>query len=125
MKIMGVAISAAVLNPIIKRSNPELSFALVIAASAVIMYMLSDTAGQVINEVKSLYGAVKGAEDYIGRILKITLIAWASEYGSALISDGGETALAKKIELSGKLIILTFALPVIAGLYKSVLGLIG
>ena len=124
LKIMGVAICAAILDPLIKKNNPELSAALVIAASIVILYMLSDTASQVIKSLKSLYDEVSGMEEYMSVILKVTGIAWVCEYGSSLLSDCGEAALGKKIELSGKLIILTLAIPVIKILYKSVIGLI-
>lgn len=124
IKIMGVALCGAMLNPLIKRNNPELSYALMLAVSAVIIYMLSDTLSLALSEIKSIFGAVPGAEDYLGRILKVTGIALISEYGAALVTDGGETALGRKIELAGKLIILTVALPVIKSLYQSISGLI-
>lgn len=124
VKIVGVALLGAILNPIIKKNNPELSYALVLASAAVIMYMLSDTLSVALKEIKSIFGAVSGGDDYLGRVLKVTGIALISEYGAALVTDGGETALGKKIELSGKLIILTVALPVIKSLYQSITGLI-
>jgi len=49
-------------------------------------------------------------------ILKIIGIAYIAEFGAEVCKDAGEGAIASKIELAGKVIIIVLAAPIITSL---------
>jgi stage III sporulation protein AD len=58
---------------------------------------------------------------YFTSVLKITGIAYISEFGAEICRDAGEGAIASKIEMAGKVIIIALAIPVITSLIDLVL----
>ncbi|GGE46583.1 hypothetical protein GCM10011391_26730 [Pullulanibacillus camelliae] len=61
---------------------------------------------------------------YMTTILKIIGIAYIAEFGVQIARDAGQGALASKIELAGKILILVMAIPIIMAIIKTILGLI-
>ena len=57
---------------------------------------------------------------YIGVVLKIMGIAYISQFASELCRDAGEGAIASKIEVAGKIIIMTISMPIIYSLLEVV-----
>lgn len=49
-------------------------------------------------------------------MIKIVGIAYIAEFGSEICKDAGQSAIATKIELAGKVIIAALAFPIIASL---------
>jgi stage III sporulation protein AD len=53
---------------------------------------------------------------YFATVLKITGIAYIAEFGAEICNDAGESAIASKIELAGKVIITVLAVPIITSM---------
>ena len=58
---------------------------------------------------------------YFTAVLKITGIAYITEFGAEICRDAGEGAIAAKVEMAGKVIIVALAIPVISSLIDLVL----
>ena len=50
---------------------------------------------------------------YLHMVIKIIGVAYLSQFASELCRDAGEGSMASKIELAGKVMILTLSMPVI------------
>jgi stage III sporulation protein AD len=61
---------------------------------------------------------------YISVILKIVGIAYVAEFGAQLCVDAGESAIASKIELSAKVIIMFMASPILMALLNSIFSML-
>ncbi|CUB37578.1 Stage III sporulation protein AC/AD protein family protein [Bacillus amyloliquefaciens] len=61
---------------------------------------------------------------YVETILKIIGIAYIAEFGAQLTKDAGQGAIASKIELAGKILILVMAVPILTVIIETILGLI-
>ncbi|MBE7021001.1 MAG: hypothetical protein E7411_06190 [Ruminococcaceae bacterium] len=121
IKIIGVCTIAVFLSLLIKKNHPEYSLAITMCAASVVfafLFTALKTALDSVNELMVLSGLDTG---YVSLILKIMGIAYLSEYISALFYDAGESAMGKKVELSGKVIILVISLPVIKRLTELIL----
>ena len=53
---------------------------------------------------------------YLGVLLKIIGIAYIAQFGVQLCKDAGESAAAAKVELGGRILILSAALPAAVGM---------
>ena len=63
-------------------------------------------------------------KEFIVILLKITGIAYLSEFGANVCRDSGETAIASKVELAGKILIIGLSIPILVTLMETLLGLI-
>lgn len=61
---------------------------------------------------------------YISTILKIIGIAYIAEFASHISKDAGQGALAAKVELAGKILILAMAIPILTVLIETVINLV-
>ena len=57
-------------------------------------------------------------------LLKITGIAFLTEFAVSISKDSGETAIANKIDLGGKVLIIVISIPIITALLETVLKII-
>lgn len=61
---------------------------------------------------------------YVETILKIIGIAYIAEFAIQITKDAGQGAIASKIELAGKIIILTMAIPILTLLIETIIQFI-
>jgi stage III sporulation protein AD len=61
---------------------------------------------------------------YVQTILKIIGIAYIAEFGAQIAKDAGQGAMASKIELAGKVLIMIMAIPIISVIIETVIGLL-
>ena len=61
---------------------------------------------------------------YVKTILKIIGIAYIAEFASHSSKDAGQGAMAAKVELAGKILILAMAIPILTVLIETVLNLV-
>lgn len=61
---------------------------------------------------------------YVETILKIIGIAYIAEFAAQITKDAGQGAMASKIELAGKILILAMAIPILTVLIETIIQLI-
>lgn len=61
---------------------------------------------------------------YVETILKIIGIAYIAEFAAQITKDAGQGAIASKIELAGKILILAMAIPILSVLIETIIKLI-
>lgn len=61
---------------------------------------------------------------YVETIMKIIGIAYIAEFAAQITKDAGQGAIASKIELAGKILILAMAIPILTVLIETILQLI-
>jgi stage III sporulation protein AD len=61
---------------------------------------------------------------FLQTILKIIGIAYIAEFGAQIVRDAGQEAIASKIELAGKILIMVLAIPIITVIVETVLNLL-
>lgn len=61
---------------------------------------------------------------YVETILKIIGIAYIAEFAAQITKDAGQGAIASKIELAGKILILAMAIPILTVLIETIIQLI-
>jgi stage III sporulation protein AD len=97
---------------------------LVVFVGCVIFLFLVDQVYEIIRMVERI--AINASVNliYVETILKIIGIAYIAEFGAQITKDAGQGAIASKIELGGKILILTMAIPILTVIIETVLGMI-
>lgn len=61
---------------------------------------------------------------YVETILKIIGIAYIAEFAAQITKDAGQGAIASKIELAGKILILAMAIPILTVLIETIIQMV-
>ncbi|MGQ9531261.1 MAG: stage III sporulation protein AD [Desulfotomaculales bacterium] len=124
VQIVGLALVAAVLVVVLRPLRPELALLLSVAAGVVLFLLVVDKVAAVVGVMQELAGRAGVNALYLGLILKIVGIAYIAEFGAQVCRDAGEGALAAKVELAGKVLVLVLAVPVLVAVLDTLLALL-
>lgn len=121
IKIIGIGITALTIIIILKQYKPEFAvYTSIIAGIAILLLSLSQMTG-VINLLKEISSRANISSEFLGIILKITGIAILTEFAVSICQDSGETAIANKIDIGGKIVIISMSIPIISSLLETIL----
>lgn len=120
-KIVSFGLVAVFLFLLFKDKRSDLSVLIALIGSIIIFLFILDKISMIFRFMQEI--AVKANIDtvYLNIVLKIIGIAFVSSLGSEVCKDAGANTIANKIELSGKILILTLAIPILMSLLDSIL----
>lgn len=123
-KIVAIGILICVVTLILKQIKPELSVTVVIAGSVILItYALSyfSTVFKVFGTIVNKTGIDQGLFTIL---LKLIGVGYLVEFGASICEDTGNTSIANKIVLCGKITIFVMAMPIITSLFQLILDLL-
>ena len=124
VKIIGVGLTATIIIIILKQYKPEFAIYASIIAGTIILFMVMDKLSAVVNIIKNLVNKTETGSTFIGILLKITGIAILTEFAVSICKDSGEAAIANKIDLAGKIIIISISIPIITALLELIINIL-
>jgi stage III sporulation protein AD len=124
LQIVGIGIIAALLAVIIKQQRPDMALLVSLAAGAFIFVMVLGNVKSVVAGIEQMANKANLNTIYLTTVLKVVGIAYIAEFGSQICSDAGEKAIASKIELGGKILIMVLALPILTALMEIILKIL-
>ena len=124
LKIVALAMAGVILAAMLRQHSGEYGIYAALAAGILILLYLSGYLQEAVRLLKSMADQTGLGSGSIGILLKVMGIAYVTEFSSQLCKDAGYSALAMKVELAGKLMILVTALPVFTSLADLVLSLL-
>lgn len=124
IKIIGVGLIALILIIILKQYKPEFVIYVSLIAGAIILTMTFSKVSGIIELINSLSSKVSIHQEFITLLIKITGIAILTEFAVSICKDTGETAIASKIDMGGKVMMVSMSIPIIAGLLETILKIL-
>ncbi len=118
LRFAGLGVTAAVLALMIRGTHPAMALNIGIAAGILLfLAALGPLRGIVgfVEDMANRYGIDAG---YIGVVLKVIGVAYIAEFAVQICKDAGENAVAGKVELGGKVLMLSLSLPVMGALLE-------
>jgi stage III sporulation protein AD len=124
IQIVGLGLIVTILSLIIKEQKPMFAFLLATFTGVLIFLLLIGKISSVIRVLEDL--ALKSNINmvFLKTILKIIGIAYIAEFGAQIVRDAGQESIASKIELSGKILIMVMAIPIITVIIETVVKLL-
>lgn len=86
----------------------------------ILIFSVSQISG-LINLLKDISNKANVNSQFLGIILKITGIAILTEFAVSICQDSGESSIANKVDIGGKVMIITLSLPIISSLLETIL----
>ena len=124
IKIIGIAFIALVIIIMIKQYRPEYAIFISILTGILILFLVMDKLTGIINIIQSIQDKFSVNTQFIAILIKITGIAFLSEFAVSICKDSGEAAIASKIELGSKIIIISMSIPIISSLLEIILKIL-
>ncbi|WP_409254357.1 stage III sporulation protein AD [Bacillus sp. SCS-153A] len=124
IQVVGIALVSTFLAMIIKEQKPNFAFLLVVFVGCAIFLFLVDQIYAIIRMIEKLAANANINMIYVETILKIIGIAYIAEFASHITKDAGQGALAAKVELAGKILILAMAVPILTVIIETIINMI-
>lgn len=120
VKIIGIAFLALIIILILKQYKPEYAIYVSILGGLLILLMSLGKLDGIIGLLNNIATSTKVNGQFLAILLKITGIAFLTEFAVSICKDSGETAIANKVDLGGKVIIIAISVPIISELLETV-----
>lgn len=124
IKIIGIAFIALIIIVMLKQYKPEYAIFISILTGILILFLVMDRLTGIINLIESIQNKFAINTQFIALLIKITGIAFLSEFAVSICKDSGEAAIASKIELGSKIIIISMSIPIISSLLEIILKIL-
>jgi stage III sporulation protein AD len=113
-----LGIIAAVIAVTLKKVSPEMALSVSLITGVIIFLGILGQLAQVVNVLRLLSENANLNDKYMAVIIRVIGIAYIAQLGMEMCKDAGENAIASKIEIAGKILILTVSIPVISGVVE-------
>ncbi len=124
IKIIGVGILGAAFALIVKEYKPQMALGVGITTAIVVFLMILSQVEYVVEIIYMTTSRLNLNMEYIAAILRMIAVSYLSQFGSEICRDAGQNAIAAKIELAGKIIIVALSVPILLALMNLLIGLL-
>lgn len=124
IKIIGIAFIAVIIIVILKQYRPEFAIYASIIAGVLILTLASGTLSGIIDMINSISSKTNINSEFLVILIKITGIAILTEFAVSICKDSGESAIASKVDIGGKIIIISMSIPIINALIDTVVKIL-
>ena len=124
IKIIGIGLLALIIIVILKQYKPEFAIYVSMIAGVLILVLAIQKLTGIINLLQSLANKTYINKSFLCILLKITGIAFLSEFAVSICKDAGEVAIANKMEIGAKIIIISMSIPIISSLLEIILKIL-
>ncbi len=125
LQIVTIGIVSTVLVILLRQwDRSEFAIIVSIITGIFIISMLLDKLKYIIDTLSQLTRYTNMETAYFTTVLKIVGIAYIVEFGAEISRDAGEEAIASKVELGGKIIIMVLAMPILLALIDLIIKIL-
>ncbi|MDD4076001.1 MAG: SpoIIIAC/SpoIIIAD family protein [Eubacteriales bacterium] len=113
VKLLGVALLSCAAAVILRAYKPELVIPFVIAAGCVLLLSVLEALTGIFSDLRAALARYGIDARYMGVAIRVIGIAYLIQFASNICKDAGENALSGKVEMVGRVLILSVSIPVI------------
>ncbi len=124
IKIIGIGLASLILIIILKQYKPEFAIYISLLAGAIILALIFSKISGIIELINNLTNKISIHKEFVTLLIKITGIAILTEFAVSICKDSGETAIASKVDMGGKVIMVSMTIPIMAGLLETLLKIL-
>ena len=122
---VGALLCAAMLAALLRVQRPELAMGLGLAAAALVSILLLRQLSPFLSALRRMLAMTTISTENFGVVLKAAGVCLMAQLTADTCRDAGESALAAKAELVGRVLMLLMALPLFEELLTLATSLIG
>ena len=124
IKVLILGIIISILAVFLKQIKPEYSLLCVIVGSIVILIYILSYITKVFSFFQEIIDKTGISSTMFVTMLKIVGLGYLIEFSANVCKDSGNSSIADKVVLAGKLMIFLVSMPIISSLFNMILELI-
>lgn len=124
IKVLILGIILSVITVLLKQIKPEYSLICIIVGSIILIAYILSGVTTIFEYFSQIVDKTGIDEDLFSTLLKIIGVGYLIEFSAGICVDSGNSSIADKIVLSGKILIFTLSMPIITNLFNLVLELL-
>ncbi|NLW01829.1 MAG: stage III sporulation protein AD [Clostridiaceae bacterium] len=124
VRIAGIGIVGAVLAVLISEKKPEMGMLIGLAFGALALVLVAGKASAVIKLINDSVDKSGIDAKLIVPVLKVTGMAYVTQFAVDACRDAGQNSIASKIEIAGKIMMLAVAAPIATALIRMITTII-
>lgn len=113
MRIAGVGFVGGMLALTVRKQRQEFALVISLVTAVIICGQVITGVGEVIGEMNAIIEECGVETRYFSVCIKAVGMAYVSQFAADILRDGGEGAIASKVEMAGKVSILILTMPVL------------
>lgn len=121
IKIIGIALIALIIIILLKQYKPEFAIYISLLTGVLVLVLVMDELTGIIRLIQTIANKASINQQFLTILIKITGIAFLSEFAVSICKDSGEAAIASKIELGSKIVIISMSIPILSSLLEIIL----
>lgn len=123
LQISLLGILGAMLALTVRQYRPEIAMQVGLVTGLLIFFAALDAFTGVVDYVRQMARSYGLDSTYLGVVVKIIGMAYIAEFAVQVCRDAGENAVAAKVEMGGKALLLALTLPVVSAILDMVVSL--
>lgn len=125
VQLFGVAIVSTIMLVVIRQIKPDFAPLVVLAIAGIVLMLVQSLVREVVFFLTDLAEMVGVGANLLNAVLQIIGVTYLVAYGAQFCRDAGEGAIAKILEMGGKLVMVAMAIPVLRSILNTILKLVG
>ncbi|MEG1447752.1 MAG: SpoIIIAC/SpoIIIAD family protein [Oscillospiraceae bacterium] len=122
--LTGLCLTAIFVCLLLRQYRPEYSLFISLGVGAVILLSVLSDLKPIIASINDFFGRTGLPRGYITILLKSLGICYITELGTDICKDAGESAIATKLEIAGKISVIAISMPLFGDIISIVVSLI-
>ncbi len=123
-KIIAIGLVTTIATIVVKQTKPEIAVFVGLAGSLLIFFEIINMLSDVFSVFNAIIAKTGVSSDLFSVLLKIIGVGYITEFSASLCADSGNTSIADKIMLGGKIVILVLAIPIFISIINIITGLL-
>lgn len=124
VRVIALCMGAALFSASLRMHRPELAALFSLAVGVVALWMLREPFAGIVAAVRQLAESSMDGGQTAGVVLRAAGITVLSELGVQVCCDSGESAMAGRIRLAARVILVGMALPIVGEIFESISSLL-
>ena len=123
--VAAVCLCTAVLAVMLKQYKPEYAVLITLAAGVVTLALVLYGLSPVLDKLRGFSDQLGGMGQAVEILVKALGICYLAQFAADACRDAGETSLAAKVELAGKIAVVVLSLPMLEQVMEIIIKLMG
>ncbi len=124
LRIMGLGIAGALISVLLKEYKPVYAATVGMVTGAIIFFFLLSEISYIFDVISLITSRLSLNADYLTTIIRIIGIAYLARFGGDICRDAGQNTIAQKIELAGKVTIVSLSIPILTSVLNLLIGIL-
>lgn len=122
-KIIGISLITTISVLIIKPTKPDIAMLLGVTGGVLVFLCIVDLLEQVFGIFESIMQTMNLDSELFVLLIKIIGVGYITEFSANICLDSGNSSMASKLLLAGKLVIFVMSIPIITSLVELIVSI--